>query len=230
MKKVIILHGWTYSTEKYETINELLKAKGLKTSILKVPGFTKKLYTDKAWNLDDYINWLKQILDKEKEKVTLIGHSNGGRIALNFAVKYPQKLSNLILIDSAGIYHNELAIRLKRLFFGTLAKIGKKLTSSEKLRSLLYKMTGERDYRNASSHMRKTMVNLMKSDMSLNLEKVNVPTLIIWGEKDKTTPLSDGILLNRLIKNSKLEIIKDAHHSPHFTNAQEVAKIIYEHI
>ncbi len=226
MRKVIILHGWTYSIEKYEIIDKLLKAKGVRTSVLRIPGFTKKLDTDKAWNLDDYINWLKKILDKEKEKVILIGHSNGGRIALNFANKYPDKIEKLILIDSAGIYHNELTARTKRLFFATLAKIGKKITSSKKLRNLLYKITGERDYKNASAHMRKTMVYLMKSDMLLNLEKINVPTLIIWGENDKILPLRDGIKMQHEIKNSKLEVIKDARHSPQFTHPLEVADAI----
>jgi pimeloyl-ACP methyl ester carboxylesterase len=42
----------------------------------------------------------------------LLGHSNGGRIALAFAEKYPDKVKQLVLIDSAGIYHNEFSIRL----------------------------------------------------------------------------------------------------------------------
>lgn len=227
--KIFILHGWTYSTEKWDKFLDLIGEKDINPRMLYVPGLTGKLNAERVWNLDDYIDWLKQILDKEKGKVILIGHSNGGRIALNFAIKYPQKVSSLILINSAGIYHNELYIRIKRLFFATLARIGKKITSSEKLRSLLYKMTGERDYKNASPFMRKTMINLMKSDMSLSLDKINVPTLIMWGEHDKILPLKDGKKMHTLIKNSTLKIIKGARHSPQFTHAREVADIIYEY-
>mgnify|MGYP001580559542 CR=1 FL=1 len=47
-----------------------------------------KIDIEKIWTLDDYIEWLKRIINNEKDRVILIGHSNGGRIALNFAIKY----------------------------------------------------------------------------------------------------------------------------------------------
>ncbi|MBI4089734.1 MAG: alpha/beta hydrolase, partial [Candidatus Levybacteria bacterium] len=184
----------------------------------------------KVLNISNYIYWLKQILDKEKGKVILLGHSNGGRISLNFVSKYPEKIDRLILIDSAGIYHNELLLRIKRLFFSALAKIGKRLTTSPTLRNFLYKLTGESDYKNASKRMGKTMVNLIKSDALLNLSTITVPTLIIWGENDKTLPLRDGEKMHELIKNSKLKVIKNARHSPQLTHPVEVANIIIEEI
>lgn len=237
MKKVYIIHGWSYSIDKYQKLSELLETKGLKTFLLKVPGLTEKMNTDKIWGIEDYVKWLKGILDQEKDpaspqggKVILIGHSNGGRIALNFALKYPQKLHKLVLIDSAGIYHNELPIRAKRIIFSALAKIGKKLTSSEDLKNLLYRLTGERDYKNASTQMGKVMNNLIKSDASLNLSKITIPTLIIWGDEDKVLSLQDGEKMQKQIKNSKLKIVQGARHSPQFTNPEEVAEIIYGYI
>ena len=226
--KLYILHGWTYSTEKWNPFIELLKKNGLEPHMLNVPGLTEK--TDKIWRLEDYTEWLNETLKKEKSKVILMGHSNGGRIALNFGIKYPQKLDRLILIDSAGIYHNELSVSIKRLIFKNIAKIGKKLSVSARLRNILYKIAGESDYKNATPVMKQTMINLINSDKFLSLDKVEVPTLIIWGREDKTTPLSDGKLMHKLIKNSNLQIIENARHSPMFTNPEEVAKIIYEYI
>lgn len=227
MIKIIILHGWTYSLEKWQAFLELLKEKGIEPVMLNVPGLTSE--KDKVWDIENYVNWLKEIINKEKDRVVLIGHSNGGRIALNFAIKYPEKISNLILIDSAGIYHNELPLALKRVIFKTLAKFGAQtLGRVHLLRNLLYKMAGESDYKNANSNMKQTMINLLNSDKFLKPENIQTPTLIIWGGKDKITPLSDGLLINKLIKNSKLEIIKDARHSPQFTHPQKVAKIIQQ--
>lgn len=228
--KVFILHGWTYSIDKWRPFVNLLKQKGVEVNILKIPGLTEKL--DTVWTLDDYVLWLKKIIDQEKDKVILIGHSNGGRISLNFAIKHPSKLAHLILIDSAGIYHDEFAIKIKRLVFGSVAKIGKKFSASQKLRNILYKIVGESDYKNATPVMKQTMINLIDSDKDLTkqLGKVATPTLIIWGGEDKIIPLSDGKLMNKLIKNSKLYIINNAKHSPQFTNPEEVSKIIYEHI
>lgn len=222
--KALIIHGWTYSIERYKKISLILKARDLTNFILNVPGLTEKI--ERSWNLDDYINWLKNKIDKQNGKVILIGHSNGGRIAAAFASKYPQKLSHLILIDSAGIYHDELHNKLRLLFFSTLAKIGKKISSSRLLKDLLYKLAGENDYKAATPEMKKTMLNLIKLDLSIIFAKITVPTLIIWGENDKVTPLADGRLIHRLIKSSELYIVKGAKHSPHFTHTEEVAEVI----
>ena len=224
MSKAYIIHGWAYSTTKYEKISTILKNKGLNTTILNVPGLTAKI--DGVWKLDDYVNWLKKIVDKTRGKVVLIGHSNGGRIAAAFASYYPQNLAYLVLIDSAGIYHDELHTKIRLMFFATLAKIGKKISSSKILRNVLYKLARENNYNHATAEMKKTMVNLIKEDLSLYLQKIITPTLIIWGEKDEVTPLSDADVMHKIIKNSKLYIVKAAKHSPHFTHTQEVADII----
>lgn len=224
MNKAYIIHGWAYSTTKYEKLSRILKNKDLKTTILNVPGLTAKIHG--VWKLDDYVNWLKKIVDKDKSRVVLIGHSNGGRIAAAFASRYPQNLAHLILIDSAGIYHDELHTKIRLIFFATLAKIGKRISSSKFLRNVLYKLARENNYNHATAEMKKTMVNLIKEDLSLYLQKIITPTLIIWGEKDKVTPLSDADLMHKIIKSSKLYIVKTAKHSPHFTHTQEVADII----
>jgi pimeloyl-ACP methyl ester carboxylesterase len=228
MNKVIILHGWTKNLDKWKTFLDILKEKRIKTDLLKIPGLTEKL--DKIWNLHDYVKWLKNIIDKEKNKIILIGHSNGGRMALSFASFYPEKIEKLILIDSAGIYHNALPHRIKIFVFKTIAKIGKKITSSRILEDILYKLAREGDYRKSDSIMKQTMINLLNSDRDLNISQISTPTLIIWGRDDKITPLSDGILMNKLIKNSKLETIDEAKHSPMYTNAKEVVDKICEYL
>ncbi len=227
MNKVLVLHGWAYSTDKWAEFIKLMQRKTT-VELLKIPGLTEKI--NEVWNLDRYIDWLKVKVGKEKSKVILIGHSNGGRISASFAAKYPQNLSKLILIDSAGIYHNELPIRIKRLVFKIIAKIGKRITASETLKRALYKLSKEEDYQNAPPLVRETMVNLITTDITAQLNLIKIPTLIIWGQDDKITPLSDGILMHKLIKESKMKIIKGARHCPQFTNAGEVVKEIYEYL
>lgn len=227
MKKIYILHGWSYDTSKWNNLLNVLKKYQLEPVLLPIPGLTKRL--EKVWDINDYIEWLNKKLKTEKE-VILVGHSNGGRIALNFILKYPKKVKKLFLIDSAGICHNGLKIRVKRILFKLIANIGKRFTNSKGLKNLLYKFARESDYNDASEIMKKTMKNLINSDLTSELEKINVDTNIIWGEIDKITPISDGILMNKKIKNSKLHIIENARHSPQFTHFGEVSKIIDENI
>jgi pimeloyl-ACP methyl ester carboxylesterase len=224
MKKIIILHGWTKILDKWSPFIDELKNKNISADLLKIPGLTEKL--SKAWGISDYVEWLKKIVDKEKNKVIMVGHSNGGRIALSFANQYPEKIEKLILIDSAGIYHDELPRRIKLIVFKTIAKIGKKITSSKRMEDLLYKLAREGDYTKSDPIVKQTMINLLNSDKNLNISQISVPTLIIWGADDKITPLSNGIQLNKLIKNSKLEIVREAKHSPMYTHPQIVGDMI----
>lgn len=226
--RIIILHGWTKNLDKWKDLIDALEKKGIKTNLPKIPGLTEK--SEKIWNLPDYVEWLKNIVDKQKGKVILIGHSNGGRIVLSFSNRYPEKVEKLILIDSSGIYHNELPLKIKRIVFKAITKVGKRLTSSEIFKNLLYKFARESDYKDLDENVKQTMINLISSDLKPILPQIKIPTLIIWGAQDKITPLADGLLMNRLIKNSKLEIISDAHHSPMFTHAKKVADIIINNL
>lgn len=234
VNKIFILHGWTYSTEKWKPFIRALRDEGFDVNLLKIPGLTEKL--EEVWNIDNYIDWLDEQVRASgakkigNEKVILLGHSNGGRMSLAYALKYPQKVKHLVLIDSAGIYHNDLSIRLKRFIFEFAAKIGRRITRSETLRKALYKLTRESDYENASPQVKKTMVNLITYDLRNSLNQIKVPTLIIWGKNDKATPLSDGKLIHQLIPNSKMHIIETARHSPQFTHVNEVIKTIVKEV
>ncbi len=225
VNKIYLLHGWSDSTQKWGTLVNLLEKRGFKVHLPRIPGLTEPLKEE--WKLEDYVSWLKNLLENEN-KVILVGHSNGGRISLAFSLKYPEKVEHLVLIDSAGVYHNHRGLRFKRFLFKTLAFAGKKITRSERLRNVLYKLAREKDYQQADPILRKTLTNLIKIDLVPHLTNLKVATLIIWGENDKATPLQDGLLMHQKITNSVLKIIPEARHSPQFTHPDTVAKLIAE--
>ncbi len=224
MKKIYILHGWTYSLDKWRETEDLLKKSGFNPIFLKVPGLTDK--SDKVWTIDMYTSWLDEKLKKDAEPATLLGHSNGGRIALNYLASYPNNVKQLVLIDSAGVYHNNLSIRVKRTIFKVAAKLGKPFKEVPILRKVVYKLARESDYRDAPQNMRRTMTNMIESDKLLDVTKVTTKTLIIWGQQDTTTPISDAKTLNHSIKNSTLHIIDGARHVPYYTHSQELVDVL----
>ena len=224
MKKIIIVHGWTYSLYKWNLFMDRLKKDAVSVTLLKIPGLTAPLHT--PWTLSDYVLWLKKIIDQEKCKIILIGHSNGGRIAGAFSAQYPEKIAHLILIDSAGIIEQNIIGRLRRWFFKLLTNIGKKLPLYEKPRSFLQKLAQSSDYHYATPIMRHTMINLISTDCAPYFSKITIPTLIIWGEKDSITPITYRKKIQRLIPHSTLSVIKLSKHSPYYTHTEEVYKII----
>lgn len=222
MTKIFILHGWTYQIETWQPLLDMLSARGVAFEFLLIPGLTDG--TDPVWTLDDYVKWLEE-KTAAYDKVILYGHSNGGRISLAYTAKHPEKVELLILEDSAGIPARGLR-SFKKNIFKAASRVGKTFTRSEKVRKLLYKLIRVNDYSDATPNMKETMANLLSVDLSLVLDRIHAPTLIIWGANDRTTPLSDGKLLHRGIRGSRMIVIPDARHSPHITHVRELADLI----
>lgn len=218
MKKIYIVHGWTYTLDAWDECIAGLKAAGFDPVMLRVPGLTAP--SEKVWTLDQYVEWLDSVLPLSSstgpiEPITLVAHSNGGRVAIALAAQNPSRISNLILVDAAGIVHNEMPIRMKRAVFGTIAKTGKKLTSNALIRKIFHKLIVARDYARAPENMRETMKNLISIDLTDRLSKITAKTLILWGNHDKATPVMDAHLMHKRILGSKLVVFEGVGHSPH---------------
>ena len=167
-------------------------------------------------------------------RFVLIGHSFGGRIAIKYAVKYPQKIEKLIMTGAAGIRH---PLSIKKKMFFTLAKIGKMLFSlpginilDKYAKILLYKATKEKDYNNASPRMKEVMKNVIGEDLRPILNQIKTPTLLLWGRDDRSTPLSDGNTMHDSIENSEMRIIDHANHSLPYQKPEEFAKSVLQFI
>ena len=156
----------------------------------------------------------------------MLGHSFGGQLAIRYCSTYPNRVSKLILIANSGIKDNSPQAMLKRKIFRLLAKIGKKITKSNFFRFLLYKLTREGDYYSASPLLRRTMAKVINDQIISDLPKITIPTCIIWGKLDKTTPVKNAQLVHDQISHSRLEYIKQASHAPQFSHPQQTANII----
>ncbi len=138
----------------------------------------------------------------------------------------------LVLADSSGIRR----LRPKKIIGFFLAKAGKftfKLPGLQQFsgpaRSFLYKKLGETDYLN-SGRLKKTFVRVVNDNIEGLLDKISSPTLILWGQKDSITPLSEAAVLKQKITNSKLVTIDNTTHFPFLDKPQEFCKIVTDFI
>ena len=224
--QIVILHGWTSSQEtknKWQPLIKLLQSRGYRVSLFQLPGLTQSLSV--SWNLDQYVDWVNDQLGKSSPAI-IVGHSFGGQLAIKLTALHPEKVKNLILIDSSGVPDHRWFKRLKRLVFFTLAKLGKHLPYKKTLRAWLYLLARERDYYQATELQKATMRQAIREDIRQLATQVTTPTLVIWGENDQTTPLFMGKSLTSLIPQSKLRVIAQARHSPQYTHPGEVVELI----
>ena len=227
---IVVLHGWRSSKEKWEKVKMGLEREGFRVIIPDFPGFGEE-DLKKAWNLDDYLNWTKDFIEKKihsgelSENFFLLGHSFGGRVAIKFSVKYPEKLKGLILVSSAGIKPKK---RLISKFSPLLKKLSF-LPGYDFFRKVFYKFIIRRsDYLKVEGAMKETFKNIIEEDLTAVLSQVKTDTFIVWGKEDKMTPINDAYLMNKKIENSKLEVLENIGHAPYIENPDLLAKKILE--
>lgn len=231
-RTVILMHGWSGSSQSLKDLQELLASGGFHVFNLDLPGFGGTVLPPKAFKLDDYqATILKFIADKKITKPILIGHSFGGKIALKIAATHPDAISAVVAMGASGI---EPKNSFKKKFLNKIAKTGKKLVDnkvlgllSEPTRKLFYKMVvREKDYYK-SGPLQDTFVNIVNEHLDNLLPKITIPVLLIWGEADAITPLWMGQRMAELIPGSELKTVAEARHNLPLVNPLIVTEIIY---
>ena len=184
----------------------------------------------------------KLILEENLTKLTLVGNSLGGAIALLLAIRLgkqqPDRLSKLVLIDSAGDEGTLPAhLKLLRSPLGTpiIYLAPSKLAALMTLRMCYYdrkRITkkqvnayaaplANRGGRHALLHTARQCIPANAKELIAQVATINVPTFILWGREDKVIPLKVGQLLHQLIPNSTLEVIERCGHIPQEEKPEE---------
>jgi pimeloyl-ACP methyl ester carboxylesterase len=230
-KPILILHGWGGSSDSWEKVIDLLVEQNFKVFCPDLPGFGKTKAPKETWGVSDYVDWVLKFVEKQKlENFILLGHSFGGRISIKFANYYPNKISSLILCDSAGLKIKPNWKRRVVLGFIGFLKLIFGITFFQKIKKeikdIFYFIISETDYAKANSRMKKIMKRVISEDLFRYLSGIKSETLIVWGEKDDIVPLSHAHVFNKQIQNSKLEIIEGVKHSPHLQSPEKLVAII----
>lgn len=186
-----------------------------------------------------FLNWLMHQLDLTR--VNLVGHSMGAAVALYLAGEYPARISNVILVDAAGVlqrvaFLREVAeeqvedYRVPALFAEYKERLlnwGGQLAERFIIQSDL-EVT--RVLRNSDQSWNAILsdqpnvnaaVSLLETDFSRVLARFDRPATIIWGRNDSVTPLRTGHLLHGRLPASTLHVIDGAGHVPMKTHTRE---------
>lgn len=202
-KCVVFLHGWGGSLVSFGYFAKIVANKGCRVLNVSFSGHGASPPPDGAWGIADYVRPLVELMDSLGiGSATIIGHSFGGRAAIYMAANHPNRVDRLVLIDSAGILPKRGIGYKYRVWRYKRAKAkGKDLSSY-----------GSDDYRALTPNIRESFVRVVNEDLEPTLGRINIPTLLVWGDKDKDTPLYMAKRLQRGIKDSGLVTIKGAGH------------------
>jgi len=121
-------------------------------------------------------------------KATLVGHSFGGFLAINFAHAYPERVHNLVLVNPAGIFP------FLGLFGSYISLFFKYFTY---INNFMYTSLSEQYWKEPSIH---------------KLLELEMPISLIYGKKDFIVPYYQGEYIHRIQKNTSLDIFENSNH------------------
>ncbi len=219
---LLFLHGWRSESSVWFPALENFDAEN-SIYCLDLPGFGKSELPHSAYSVENYSEIISGFISKlGLDKVVIIGHSFGGRIAIKLASKNPDFLKGIVLVDSAGFVDKTLSNKLKRIIAKPLKPIFK-FKALHGIRKSIYRFIGSEDYV-ATPQLRENYLKVIGEDLSEDMKKINIPTMIIWGDKDKDTPINYAHKMKNIIKNSKLKIIKGAGHFSFLDKKEEFSE------
>lgn len=215
---IVLLHGWGSNITLFADMIELLKTK-YKVIAPDMPGFGMSDEPKTPWTVGDYVDFVIKFLSHfDVKSVSFLGHSFGGRVIIKMFERenLPFDIPKIVLADSAGVKpRKSLTQKLKTYVY----KTGKKILMSKPVQKLfpdiidtLTPKVGSADYRAASPMMRRTMINVVNEDLTPLFCKVTPPTLLVWGENDTATPVSDADIMERLMPDAGKVVLKNCGH------------------
>ncbi len=229
---ILMLHGWGSNANLYNSQIDILKAK-YRVIALNFPGCGGSKEPHTPFCVDDYADFVLDFLKSlDINKVTLIGHSLGGRVIIKLMSRkdLPIDVNKIVLIDSAGIKPvGQGKVTMKTRIYKVLrALLGNKLVKTICPSGINWLKTkfGSEDYKNATPMMRDTLVKVVNEDLSDLLKYNEKDTLLIWGRNDTATPVKDGQQMEKEMKKSALIVIENAGHYPFLEQQYQFNRII----
>ncbi len=241
---IVLVHGvgdrgarvWDYIIPKL--------AKRYHVITFDLPGFGRSSKKNVLYSPTLYAAFVKWVVDRYVDgPFVLIGHSLGGAVALRFASTYQRNLQRLILIDVAGILHQivltEYMAQLKLNDWSSKMRLSPLDLMTQLSRYALdriQRLPIDPEMAIGSASLRQKLFNadpakiaglaLSNEDFSGLIERVTVPTLIVWGAKDSIAPIRIGKLLSAKIPNARLKVIPNVGHCPMLEQPEQFNRLI----
>nr|WP_129690225.1 alpha/beta hydrolase [Gottfriedia acidiceleris] len=241
-KVFVLIHGFLSSCFSYRRLIPFI-SKDHVVVVIDLPPFGKSgKHLNFKYSYDNFANVVISLVNHlNLQNIYLVGHSMGGQIALYVTKKEPELVKKVILLCSSGYLgraNPHLIISSYFPFFYLyikrhLAKQGimnslisvvhdQKLIDDEMINGYKEPFLQDEIFRALTKMIRDREGDLSPED----LQNISVPTLLIWGEKDKVVPLEVGERLHRDLRYSTLYTYPEAGH----LIPEEIPEHIYERI
>lgn len=177
-RTILLLHGWGADSSALMFVARHLCVK-YRVLLIDFPGFGDSEYPPEYYGVKEYADDALRLIERLGiSSATIVGHSFGGRVAIELAAYHPELVEELVLVDSAG-----LKPRRGLKYYVRIA--AHKLARSFGLKGL----RGSSDYNTLPLAMRGVFVRVVNYYQNALLGQISCPCAVFWGADDRETPL-----------------------------------------
>ena len=211
---VVMIHGVGGSSRWWFSLFPSLNSSDFRAVAPDLPGFGGS--PGPALPLKQAARAVLQLADHLKiDRFHLCGHSMGGAVAAHIAADHAARVRRLALIDSAGIPA-----------FYTPRMLGRLLQPWSWCPLHFYPTLVGDVIRAGPFNLARASRYISRSDLRPTLRRITIPTLVIWGSKDRLIPLKDGERLAAELPQTRLETLDDARHLPMVSHPSKVGELL----
>lgn len=227
---ILLMHGWGCNNTTLASIERLLNPR-MKVYSIDFPGHGESSEPPTVWGIEDYTRLTGKFISAVCPDVRiLLGHSFGGRVGILYSSRH--KVDKLLLVDAAGVKpRRPLKYYLKVYSFKTMKHLMRLIYGRERAEVKLNAMRakkGSADYAASSPVMRGVLSRVVNEDLKAVMPSITASTLLIWGENDTATPISDAKIMERLIPDAGLVAFPGCGHYSFLDNPVGFAAVVRE--
>jgi 3-oxoadipate enol-lactonase len=237
---VVLIHGFPFNSDMWQSQVELLK-ENFRVVVYDVRGHGRSDVGDGQYTLELFVDDLITLLDHlNLQKAALCGLSMGGYIALRANERNPERFHALILCDTTSNADSNEAKLRRASAIKSIKSVGVKVYGEEFLKAVLTSQTfsEKKDVVEKVRNMIQAitpvgmcgalLAMVSRTETTQSLSKINVPTLILVGGQDKTTPPELSEKMHELIPNSEIHVVPNAAHLSNLENVTDFNKHLLE--
>ncbi|MFG1640033.1 alpha/beta fold hydrolase [Amycolatopsis sp. NPDC049252] len=253
---IVLLHGIAGSAETWRPVLERCATLNRRVLALDLPGHGESDAPRADYGLGSMASVVRDVLAVSGVRhATVVGHSLGGGIALQFAYQFPEMCDRLVLVDSGGLGREVSPVLRAATLPGaqlTLAlTINPATVAAARAATRVARLLGvspKTETRELARHFgsladparRRAFLSIARGLLDLRgqrasaVEKLylaaDVPMLLIWGERDPLIPVAHGHRTAEVLPDSRLTVLENTKHFPHVADPDRFCLLLNEFV
>jgi len=185
------------------------------------------------------------------DRATIVGHSLGGGVAMQFFYQFPQRTERLVLISSGGLGQEVspllrgaaqpgssalLKLATRRRIVTAIQVTGSRLRAAGRSEGVALQAVARALHPLESQGSRRAFMETLRAVIDIEGQRVSardrlyllgdMQTLIVWGERDRTIPIEHGIRAHEAIPNCRFETLSEAAHFPNIEDPDGLSAVL----